>query len=151
MPIIAAILIATLLNHGLASALGAWIAQAISATSLRWILGLTFIAMAAWILIPDSLATDSDTPPRWGIFITTLIVFFLAEMGDKTQIATVALAARFNTFWSVLLGTTAGMMIANVPAVLLGERLADKLPVRAIHIVAALIFLALGIAVLLVD
>jgi Ca2+/H+ antiporter, TMEM165/GDT1 family len=147
-PIIVGILIATLLNHGAASALGAWIAQALGETSLRWILGLSFIAMAGWMLIPDSLDEAALRPPKWGIFITTLVVFFLAEMGDKTQIATVALAARFNAFWTVLLGTTVGMLIANVPAVLVGERLANRLPVRAIHRVAAGVFLILGVAVL---
>ncbi len=150
-PIIAGILIATLLNHGVASALGAWIAQALADTSLRWILGLSFIAMAGWMLIPDSLDEAALRPPRWGVFMTTLVVFFLAEMGDKTQIATVALAARFDAFWTVLLGTTAGMMIANVPAVLIGERLANRLPVQAIHRVAAVVFLILGVAVLVVK
>ncbi len=148
-PIIAGILIATLLNHGLASALGALIAQSLGADTLRWILGLSFMAMAGWMLIPDSLNGEVGKQPKWGVFATTLIIFFLAEMGDKTQIATVALAARFNTIWPVLLGTTLGMMIANVPAVLVGERLAHRLPVRAIHTVAAVIFLVLGIAVLL--
>ncbi len=148
-PIICGILIATLLNHGLASALGALIAAALGAETLRWTLGLSFIVMACWMLVPDKLDPNVRKQPRWGVFATTLIVFFLAEMGDKTQIATVALAARFNTFVPVLLGTTLGMMIANVPAVLIGERLAHRLPVRAIHTVAALIFLALGIAALL--
>jgi Ca2+/H+ antiporter, TMEM165/GDT1 family len=148
-PIVLGILVATLLNHGLASALGAWIAQALGQELLRWIVGLSFIAMASWMLIPDKLDADIGTEPRWGVFATTLVAFFLAEMGDKTQIATVALAARFDAFMPVLLGTTLGMMLANVPAVLIGEKLAAKLPVRAIHVVAALIFLALGLTVLI--
>lgn len=148
-PIVLGILVATLLNHGLASALGAWIAQALGQDLLRWIVGLSFIAMASWMLIPDKLDANIDSEPRWGVFATTLVAFFFAEMGDKTQIATVALAARFDAFLPVLLGTTLGMMLANVPAVLIGEKLAAKLPVRAIHVVAALIFLALGLTVLI--
>lgn len=147
-PIVLGILVATLLNHALAAALGAWVAQAIGASALRWILGLSFIGMGLWMLVPDSIDAKVDGSPRWGVFGTTLLAFFLAEMGDKTQIATVALAARFDAFVPVLIGTTAGMMLANVPAVLVGERLANYLPVRAIHVVAAIIFVALGAGVL---
>ena len=148
-PIIAAILLATLVNHGLAGALGAWITGALSPRVLRWILGLSFIAMAAWMLVPDKLELDADRKSRFGAFGTTLIAFFLAEMGDKTQIATVALAARYASIGAVVAGTTLGMMIANVPAVLIGDRVAGKLPLRAIHAVAAAIFFALGVLAIL--
>lgn len=148
LPIVLGILLATLLNHALAAALGAWIAQALGPSVLRWILALSFIGMGLWMLVPDSIDARVDEKPRWGVFGTTLIVFFLAEMGDKTQIATVALAARFDAFVLVLIGTTAGMMLANVPAVLIGEKLAGYLPVRAIHVVTAIVFVALGLGVL---
>lgn len=147
-PIIWGILVATLANHLLAGAAGAFIARAIGADTLRWALGLSFIAMAVWTMIPDKLAIDDKPHARFGVFGTTLIAFFLVEMGDKTQIATVALAAKFESLVPVVIGTTIGMMIANVPAVLLGNIAAEKMPVRLIHGLAALIFLALGIAVL---
>ena len=148
-PIILAILAATLFNHGLAGALGAWITSVVSPNVLRWALGLSFIAMAGWMLIPDTIDLDDDKKSRFGVFGTTLIAFFLAEMGDKTQIATVALAAKYASFWWVVAGTTLGMMIANVPAVLLGHRMAVKLPLRLIRGVAAVIFAALGVAAIL--
>ena len=116
---------------------------------MRWVLGLSFIGMALWTLIPDKFEEGDAKLARFGVLGTTLIAFFLAEMGDKTQIATVALAARFNAFYSVVAGTTVGMMIANVPAVLLGSRIADRMPVRVVHAVAAVIFAALGVATLL--
>ena len=144
-PIIAAILLATLVNHGLAGALGAWITSALKPEVLRWVLGLSFIAMAIWMLVPDKLDIDAQNRSRFGVFGTTLIAFFLAEMGDKTQIATVALAARYGALGAVVAGTTLGMMLANVPAVLIGDRVAGKLPLRAIHGVAAAIFLVLGL------
>ena len=152
-PIILGILVATLANHALAGAAGAWISEAIGPTALRWILGLSFIAMAVWTLIPDRLDDekgdgDRAASPRFGVFGATLIAFFLLEMGDKTQIATVALAARFASLSSVVLGTTLGMMLANVPAVLLGEVAAKKLPMHVVHRIAAALFLALGVAVL---
>jgi Ca2+/H+ antiporter, TMEM165/GDT1 family len=147
-PIIAGIFVATLANHALAGAAGAFIASAIGANTLRWALGVSFIAMAIWTMIPDRLAIEPDKMPRFGVFVTTLIAFFLVEMGDKTQIATVALAAKFEALVPVVIGTTIGMMIANVPAVLLGNIAADKMPVKLIHGIAALIFLILGIAVL---
>ena len=144
-PIIAGILVATLANHALAGAVGNWITQTLGANIMRWILGLSFIAMAIWTLIPDKL--DDETRPagsRLGVFGATLVSFFLVEMGDKTQVATVALAARYPEFFAVVAGTTAGMMVANVPAVLLGERAAGRLPVRLIHGIAAAIFAGLG-------
>ena len=147
--IIAGILVATLANHALASALGNLIADRLPAGALRWLLGLSFLAMAAWMLIPDKLGNELHKPVRWGAFVTTVIAFFLAEMGDKTQIATVALAARFDAFVPVVAGTTLGMMIANVPAVIIGERLADRLPVKAVHTIAAIIFALLGAVALL--
>lgn len=149
-PIILGILVATLANHALAGAVGAWVAAMVGPVAMRWILGLSFIAMAAWTLIPDKIE-DEEKPaaPRFGIFGTTLIAFFLLEMGDKTQIATVALAANYSSLPSVVLGTTLGMMLANVPAVLLGEVAARKLPMRLVHGIAAAIFLVLGITILL--
>lgn len=149
-PIILGILVATLLNHALAGAVGAWIAAAIGPAMMRWILGASFIAMGIWTLIPDRIdADDEPAAPRIGVFGTTLVAFFLLEMGDKTQIATVALAAKYASLVAVVAGTTLGMMISNVPAVLLGEVAARKLPMRLVHGVAALIFFVLGALVLL--
>lgn len=148
-PIILAILVATLANHAFAGALGTWITSLVSAETLRWILGLSFIAMAAWILVPDKIDEGEGTLTRLGVFGTTLVAFFLAEMGDKTQVATVALAAQYQAFYAVVAGTTLGMMITNVPAVLLGERIANRIPVRIVHAVAAVIFLILGVLTLL--
>lgn len=150
-PIIFGILIATLLNHALAGAVGAWVAAAVGPVAMRWMLGLSFIAMAVWMLVPDTIDQEDEktAAPRLGVFVTTLVAFFLLEMGDKTQIATVALAAKYTSLWAVVTGTTLGMMIANVPAVLLGEVAARKLPMRLVHGVAALIFLVLGVLVLL--
>jgi putative Ca2+/H+ antiporter (TMEM165/GDT1 family) len=147
-PIIFGILVATLANHALAGALGAWLAATIGPAAMRWILGVSFIAMAIWTLVPDKYQEDSP-PPRLGIFGTTAIAFFLLEMGDKTQIATVALAAQYDSLVAVVAGTTLGMLIANIPAVLLGEVAARRLPLRLVHGIAATIFLALGILVLL--
>jgi len=149
-PIIAGILIATLINHGLAGALGAWITSALSPEVLRWALGASFIAMAAWTLIPDKIEEDeTQLASRYGVFSATLITFFLAEMGDKTQIATVALAAHFAQPLMVVIGTTLGMLIADVPAVFIGDRLAEKIPMRLVHAIAAAVFAALGIATLM--
>lgn len=148
-PIILGILIATLLNHGFAGAIGAWLTALIAPDTMRWILGLSFLAMAGWTLIPDKFDEDDAKLARMGVFGATLVAFFLAEMGDKTQVATVALSAHYQTLLAVVMGTTLGMMIANVPAVILGDRIADKVPVRTVHMVAAAIFAALGIAVLL--
>jgi putative Ca2+/H+ antiporter (TMEM165/GDT1 family) len=144
-PIIAAILLATIVNHGMAGALGAWLTAVVAPVTLRWILGLSFIGMAVWMLIPDKIDAEDEEQPRYGVFVATLIAFFLAEMGDKTQLATIALAAKYASFVLVVLGTTFGMMIANVPAVLIGDRLAGRLPLRLIHAVAATIFAILGL------
>jgi Ca2+/H+ antiporter, TMEM165/GDT1 family len=148
-PIILGILVATLLNHALAGAVGAWVSALVGPVAMRWILGLSFIAMAIWILVPDRIEDEEPTAPRFGIFGTTLIAFFLLEMGDKTQIATVALAAKYSSLVGVVAGTTLGMMIANVPAVLLGDVAAKKLPLRLVHGIAAAIFFLLGLTVLL--
>ncbi len=148
-PIIAGILLATIANHAFAGALGAWITSLLTPETMRWALGLSFLGMAAWMLIPDKFEEGDARLAKYGAFGTTLIAFFLAEMGDKTQVATVALAAQYHAFFSVVAGTTVGMMIANIPAVLLGDRIADKMPVRAVHAVAAGIFAILGMATLL--
>jgi len=147
-PICAGILAATLANHACAGALGQWLTTLMGPHVLRWVLGLSFLAMAGWMLIPDKLDAAEAEAPRFGVFGTTLVAFFLAEMGDKTQIATVALAARFDAFVAVVAGTTLGMMLANVPAVLVGDRLAARLPVRLVHGVAAAVFAVLGVLAL---
>ena len=148
-PVILGILIATIVNHGLAGALGQVVIQFVGPDRLRWILAASFIAMAGWTLIPDKLEGEESRFSRMGAFSATLISFFLVEMGDKTQIATVALAARYGEFIQVVMGTTLGMMLANVPAVLIGQAAATRLPMRAIHVVAAMIFFALGVAMIL--
>ena len=147
-PIVLGILVATLVNHALAGAVGDWIARALGPDVLRWVIGGSFIAMAVWMLIPDKIDEAEGGHQRFGVFGTTVIAFFLAEMGDKTQIATVALAARYTDLVAVVAGTTLGMMIANVPAVLLGDRIAARMPVKLVHGIAAAIFLGLGIATL---
>jgi len=145
-PIVWGILVATLANHAMAGALGAWLTTWVRPEILRWILGASFLAMAAWMLVPDKLEDDSGSkPPRWGVFATTVVLFFLAEMGDKTQIATVMLAARFDAYLAVVAGTTFGMMLANAPVVWLGERVTRLVPLRVVHLVSALIFATLGI------
>jgi Ca2+/H+ antiporter, TMEM165/GDT1 family len=136
-------------NHALAGVLGTWITSLLGPETLRWILGISFIAMAIWMLIPDKLDESDIKLASFGVFGTTLIAFFLAEMGDKTQVATVALAAQYQSLIAVVAGTTLGMMIANVPAVLLGDRIANKMPVRMVHASAAMIFAILGVATLL--
>lgn len=145
-PIVAAIFVATLVNHSIAGAVGAWITALVGPQLLRWLVAASFLAMAAWMLVPDKLG-DDDQPKggRFGVFGTTIIAFFLAEMGDKTQVATVMLAARYTPLWAVVAGTTLGMMIANVPVVFLGERVTRVVPIRAVHVVSALIFVALGV------
>ena len=148
-PIIFGILVATLANHAFAAAVGGWLTALIGPEALRWGLGVSFVAMAVWMLIPDKLDADEVKPPRYGVFGATVIAFFLAEMGDKTQVATVALAAQYGQFLWVVAGTTLGMMIANAPAVLIGDKLAERLPVKAVHAVAAVIFAVLGVMVLL--
>ena len=149
-PIIAGILLATLVNHGLAGALGAWITAVVSPEVLRWLLGASFIGMAVWTLIPDEMEDEeTQVAQRFGVFGATLITFFLAEMGDKTQIATVAMAAHYATPVIVVLGTTLGMLIADVPAVFVGNKLADKIPMKLVHAIAAGVFAVLGVATLL--
>ncbi len=150
LPIIAGIFIATLANHALAGAVGGWVAQALGPDVLRWVVGLSFLAVAAWMLVPDKL--DDDVPGgrlRLGVFGTTVLAFFIAEMGDKTQIATVALAARYADIVAVVAGSTLGMMLANVPAVYLGDRVARKVSMRLVHGIAAALFALLGVLTLL--
>jgi putative Ca2+/H+ antiporter (TMEM165/GDT1 family) len=148
-PIIAGILVATLANHALAGWLGAWLTSVIDPMWMRWILGGSFIAVALWMLVPDEVdASASHGPGRLGVFGITVVAFFLAEMGDKTQIATVMLAAKYPSLPAVVVGTTLGMMIANVPAVLLGERAVKWVPAQWVHRIAAAVFALLGLAVL---
>lgn len=149
LPILSGILVATLANHALAGALGNWLTTVLGPDVLRWILGLSFLAMAAWTLVPDKLDDDDAQVPRYGVFLATVVAFFLAEMGDKTQIATVMLAARYANLSAVVAGTTLGMLLANAPAVLLGDVVARKVPMRTVHAIAALLFAILGIAALL--
>lgn len=149
-PIVAGIFVATLANHAAAGALGGWVAQALGPDVLRWVIGASFLAMAGWMLIPDKIDGDAaGSQHRFGVFGTTVIAFFLAEMGDKTQIATVALAARYAEVAQVVLGTTLGMMLANVPAVFLGDRIAHKVSMKLVHAIAAAIFAVLGVLTLL--
>ena len=148
-PIILGILVATLANHALAGLVGAWIAALVGPVAMRWVLGLSFLAMAAWTLVPDRYEEQTARPPRFGVFGATLVAFFLLEMGDKTQIATIALAARYDSLTAVVAGTTLGMLLANVPAVLLGEVAARRLPMRVVHGIAAAIFAVLGVLLLL--
>jgi Ca2+/H+ antiporter, TMEM165/GDT1 family len=147
-PIVAGILVATIINHSIAGMVGTWLTAVVGANTLRWILGLSFLAMAAWLLVPDKLDDETVVGARYGVFATTLVAFFLAEMGDKTQIATIALAAKYDNLVAVVAGTTLGMMLADVPAVLFGDRVSRKLPIRLIHGIAAAIFAIIGIGVL---
>jgi Ca2+/H+ antiporter, TMEM165/GDT1 family len=150
LPIVWGILVATLANHALAGAVGGAVALALGPTVLRWVIGLSFLAMAAWLLVPDKVDDEAaGGTQRFGVFGTTVLAFFLAEMGDKTQIATVALAARYTDLVAVVAGTTLGMMLANVPAVYLGDRIARKLSMTLVHGMAALIFAVLGVLTLL--
>lgn len=149
LPIILGIFVATVLNHGFAGVVGAWVTTLMGPQVLRWVLGLSFLAVAVWTLIPDKFEEGDARLARLGVFGTTFVAFFLAEMGDKTQVATIALAARSSSLYAVVFGTTLGMMLANVPAVILGDRIATKLPVRVIHIFAAIIFAVLGVLTLL--
>lgn len=149
LPIIAGILCATLVNHGLAGALGAWVTTALSPAALRWVLGLSFVAMAVWTMIPDKIEEqETRVARRAGVFGATLLTFFLAEMGDKTQLATVALAAHYATPLQVIAGTTLGMLLADVPAVFIGNRFAEKIPMQLVHTIAAGIFLLMGLLTL---
>jgi putative Ca2+/H+ antiporter (TMEM165/GDT1 family) len=149
-PIVAGIFVATLVNHGLAGSLGAWVTSLLGPDALRWVLGLSFLAMAAWMLIPDKLdEEDEKIVPRFGVFGTTVLAFFLAEMGDKTQIATVMLAAQYSDWLWVVMGTTLGMLLANAPVVWLGERITRRIPLTLVHRVSAVVFVVLGVLVLL--
>jgi len=149
LPIIAGIFIATIFNHGLAGALGAWITSLLTPEVLRWVLGLSFLGMAAWTLVPDKIEEDeTSVATRFGVFGATLVTFFLAEMGDKTQVATVAMAAHYPDPLMVVAGTTLGMLIADVPAVFAGDKLAAKIPLKLVHGIAAAMFAALGLATL---
>lgn len=151
-PIILGVLVATLANHAAAAAIGTWLTRVIGPDVMRWVLGISFIVMGIWTLIPDKPDLDDEKAPSpnggWGVFGTTVAAFFLLEMGDKTQIATVALAAKYSNLALVTAGTTFGMMLANVPAVLLGDVAAKKLPLALVRAVAALIFVALGVVAL---
>ena len=148
-PIIAGILVATVLNHALAGALGAWITAVLSPEVLRWILGLSFLGMAVWTMIPDKIEEEEmQVARKFGVFGATLITFFLAEMGDKTQIATVAMAAHYPNPVLVVIGTTLGMMIADVPAVFIGDRFAARIPMKLVHGIAAAMFAVMGLATL---
>jgi putative Ca2+/H+ antiporter (TMEM165/GDT1 family) len=148
-PIVLGILVATLANHGLAGAVGSWVTTFMGPDVLRWVLGASFIAMAVWMLIPDKLDDEEgDSAPRMGVFVTTVVVFFLAEMGDKTQIATVMLAAQYNAWFAVVAGTTLGMMLANAPVVWFGDAITKRVPLRMVHIISAGIFAVLGVIAL---
>jgi putative Ca2+/H+ antiporter (TMEM165/GDT1 family) len=147
-PIVLGILVATLLNHAGAGALGTWITTLLGPDVLRWVLGVSFIAMAGWMLIPDKLDDEEPLPAsRWGVFGVTVVAFFLAEMGDKTQIATIALAAQYSAFYAVVAGTTLGMMLANAPVVFLGDKITQKIPIHIVHRTTAVIFLVIGVYV----
>ena len=149
-PIVWGILVATLANHALAGGFGAWITSFMGPTALRWVLGVSFLAMAAWMLVPDKLDDDdADVKPKFGVFGTTVIAFFLAEMGDKTQIATVMLAAEYQSWLWVVAGTTLGMMLANAPVVWFGERITRLVPLTWVHRISATVFVVLGLLVLL--
>jgi Ca2+/H+ antiporter, TMEM165/GDT1 family len=148
-PIVFGILGATLANHALAALVGEQAAALLDGLWFRYLIAASFIAMAAWTLVPDKFDDDEAKPSRFGPFLTTLVAFFLVEMGDKTQIATVALGARFQSVLWVTAGTTLGMMLANVPAVFLGNALIKRVPLKTVRIVAALLFLAIGVWLLL--
>jgi len=148
-PIVLGIFVATVINHTIAGAVGAWLASVVGLDMLRWVLGGSFIAMAAWMLVPDTM-DDEETSgaPRFGVFGTTVLAFFLAEMGDKTQIATVMLAAQYHTWIWVVAGTTTGMMLADAPVVWLGDKITKLVPIRVVHVVSAIIFAVLGVVAL---
>lgn len=149
LPIIAGILCATLINHGLAGALGAWITSVVNPDVMRWILGLSFIGMAIWTMIPDKIEEEeTQVAKRFGVFTATLVTFFLAEMGDKTQLATVALAAHYGAPLMVVAGTTLGMLLADVPAVFVGNKFAEKIPMNLVHSIAAGVFAIIGLLTL---
>ncbi|MGE4240681.1 TMEM165/GDT1 family protein [Ramlibacter sp.] len=147
--IIGGIFAATIANHFLAAAAGDWVAANVAPSTMRWILGIAFLGFAVWALIPDKLDASDEKPARFGPFVTTLVAFFIAEMGDKTQFATVALGARYSDLASVVVGTTLGMMAANIPAVLLGYRLARYIPLSKMRFIAAALFAVFGVLTLM--
>jgi len=153
LPIIAAIFCATVVNHGLAGAVGAWITSTLTPETLRWIVGFSFIGMAIWTMVPDKIEDEeTQVANHLGVFGATFVTFFLAEMGDKTQIATVAMAAHFPSPVMVVIGTTLGMLIADVPAVFVGDRFSKKIPMKLVHSIAAAMFAVMGaLALLKVD
>lgn len=149
LPICLGILVATLANHALAASLGMWLAEWLTPTVLKWIVALSFLSIAAWTLVPDKLDdAEASRGSHYGVFVATLIAFFIAEMGDKTQVATVVLAAQYTPLWQVIAGTTLGMLVANVPVVWFGNRFADRLPLRAARRTAAIIFALLAVWIL---
>jgi putative Ca2+/H+ antiporter (TMEM165/GDT1 family) len=149
-PIVLGILVATMANHGLAGAVGSWVTTVLGPDVLRWVLGVSFLAMAVWMLIPDKLDDeDTGSAPRMGVFLTTVVAFFLAEMGDKTQIATVMLAAQYQAWFAVVAGTTLGMMLANAPVVWLGDAITKRVSLRLVHLVSAVVFAMLGLVALI--
>jgi putative Ca2+/H+ antiporter (TMEM165/GDT1 family) len=149
-PIVLGILVATMANHGLAGAVGSWVTTVLGPDVLRWVLGVSFLAMAVWMLIPDKLdEEDTGSAPRMGVFLTTVVAFFLAEMGDKTQIATVMLAAQYQAWFAVVAGTTLGMMLANAPVVWLGDAITKRVSLRLVHLVSAVVFAVLGVVALI--
>ncbi len=154
-PIVLGILFSTIFNHAGAAFFGEMVTNYIGPDLLRWILGISFIAMAGWVLIPDKLDDDVDVKRKGkgdvGIFITTFIAFFMAEMGDKTQLATIALAAKYQAFIMVVAGSTLGMMAANVPVVYFGKKIIAKLPLPVIHRIVAVLFVLIGVLVLVGD
>jgi putative Ca2+/H+ antiporter (TMEM165/GDT1 family) len=150
LPIIAAIFCATIVNHGLAGAVGSWITSLLSPETLRWVVGGSFLGMAVWTMIPDKIEEEeTKIANHLGVFGATLVTFFLAEMGDKTQIATVAMAAHFPNPVMVVIGTTLGMLIADVPAVFVGDRFSKKIPMKLVHSIAAAMFAVMGLLTLL--
>ena len=151
LPIVLGILVATLANHALAGLFGSVVAGWFEPQTLKWIVVGSFLAIAAWTLVPDRLDEDGEvvTLHSHGVFVASLVAFFLAEMGDKTQIATVVLAAEYAPLWQVVVGTTLGMLLANLPVVWLGARFAKKLPLKAARLAAAVLFAALAVWILL--
>ena len=148
LPIVCGIFVATIANHAFAAAVGALVSKLLGPDVMRWVLGIAFLGMAAWIMVPDEVDEDETPLARFGVFLTTMLAFFVAEMGDKTQVATVMLGARFDNVFAVTAGTTMGMMIANVPAVYFGDRIAGRIPLKLVHGLAALVFAVLGVATL---
>jgi len=147
-PIVLGILFATLANHFLAALIGEQAAALLDGRAFRYLVAASFIVMAGWTLIPDTLDDEEPRPARYGVFLSTLVAFFLVEMGDKTQVATIALGARFHSVLAVMAGTTLGMMLANVPAVYLGNAIVKKVPLNVVRTIAALLFLVIGLVLL---